>query len=167
VPIFARQNDDRCATHEKLRKRGAAMQRFVPGALVIGLLLSLAQTAVAQEDLQRRLTDLNKRVEELEVKQRAPVTEIHRESGGALLFLFGAFCALWAQNTNRSPWAWFFLGIFFHVITVLVLLAKNADDRRQARGEPPASAASVAVAIVCGLLILSGIGIIIYYLLAK
>ena len=48
---------------------------------------------------------------------------------GAVIFLFGAFCALWAQNTNRSAWLWFFLGIFFNVIAVLVLLFKNSNDK--------------------------------------
>ncbi len=42
--------------------------------------------------------------------------------------LFGAFCALWAQNTGRRPLLWFFLGVFFSVITVLVLLYKNSQD---------------------------------------
>lgn len=49
--------------------------------------------------------------------------------GGLALFLFGAFCALWAQNTGRNPWLWFFLGLFFSVISVLVLLYKNSSDR--------------------------------------
>lgn len=52
----------------------------------------------------------------------------HGEWGGPLLVLFGAFCALWAQNTGRSAWTWFFLGLFFSVITVLVLLSKNSRD---------------------------------------
>jgi hypothetical protein len=50
---------------------------------------------------------------------------------GLVLILFGVFCALWAQNTNRSPWLWFFLGLFFNVITVIFLLIKNADDLRK------------------------------------
>ena len=49
-------------------------------------------------------------------------------SSSMVLFLFGAFCALWAQNTSRNPWGWFFLGLFFSVITVIVLLIKSADD---------------------------------------
>ena len=49
---------------------------------------------------------------------------------GAVLWLFGAFCALWAQITGRNPWLWFFLGLFFSVITVLVLLSKNSNDKR-------------------------------------
>jgi hypothetical protein len=40
-------------------------------------------------------------------------------------FLFGIFCAYWAQITNRNPWLWFFLGFFFAPITGLVLLSEN------------------------------------------
>ncbi len=50
-----------------------------------------------------------------------------------MLFLFGAFCALWAQNTNRNAWLWFFIGLIFSVITVLVLLAKNSGDLKRRR----------------------------------
>lgn len=52
---------------------------------------------------------------------------------GAMVVLFGAFCALWAQNTGRNPWLWFFFGAIFHVIAVAVLLYKNAH-----RQEPTA-----------------------------
>lgn len=60
----------------------------------------------------------------------APASEtVHNSSDGAALFLFGAFCALWAQNTGRSAWLWFFLGLLFSVITVIFLLYKNSKDR--------------------------------------
>lgn len=49
---------------------------------------------------------------------------------GGVGFLFGAFCALWAQNTHRNPWLWFFVGLFFNVIAVLVLLYKNSQTAR-------------------------------------
>jgi len=52
------------------------------------------------------------------------------------------------------------------VITVLVLLAKNSDDRRQARGEPAAGGSLVAVAILVGLLVVVALGAIIFYLMA-
>ncbi|HET9767643.1 MAG TPA: hypothetical protein VFS60_12390 [Thermoanaerobaculia bacterium] len=55
--------------------------------------------------------------------------------GCGLSLLFGAFCALWAQNTRRSPILWFLLGAIFSVITVLVLLYKNSHDL--ARGNLP------------------------------
>ena len=48
--------------------------------------------------------------------------------GCGLGMLFAAFCALWAQNTRRSAWLWFFLGLLFSVITVIVLLYKNSQD---------------------------------------
>jgi len=52
-------------------------------------------------------------------------------SVGLVFYLFGIFCALWAQNTNRSPWLWFFMGWLFAPITGLVLLYKNSEDRKQ------------------------------------
>jgi succinate-acetate transporter protein len=71
----------------------------------------------------------------------------HKSSIGAVLFLYGVFCALWAQNTGRSAWLWFFLGLLFSVITVIVLLVKNADDRKRLRrggGESPTKTSSQA-----------------------
>jgi hypothetical protein len=47
-------------------------------------------------------------------------------SVGLVFFLFGIFCAHWAQNTGRSAWLWFFLGLFFAPFTGLFLLAKNS-----------------------------------------
>ncbi len=40
-------------------------------------------------------------------------------------FLFGIFCAYWAQMNGRSAWGWFFLGFFFAPITGIVLLSEN------------------------------------------
>lgn len=31
-------------------------------------------------------------------------------SQGYVGFLFGLFCAYWAQETDRNPWLWFFFG---------------------------------------------------------
>ncbi|MCC5654154.1 hypothetical protein LC609_31125 [Nostoc sp. XA013] len=56
-----------------------------------------------------------------------------RQVGSIAIFCVGAFCALWAQNTGRNAWLWFFLGVFFAPITVIVLLAKNSADRRSQR----------------------------------
>ncbi|MDQ3621131.1 MAG: hypothetical protein M3463_01375 [Verrucomicrobiota bacterium] len=50
-----------------------------------------------------------------------------------VLILFGAFCALWAQNTGRNAWLWFFLGVFFSFITVIVVLGKNSNDNFERR----------------------------------
>lgn len=45
---------------------------------------------------------------------------------GFVTFLFGIFCAYWAQTTRRNPWLWFFLGLLFAPITGLFLLHKNS-----------------------------------------
>jgi threonine/homoserine/homoserine lactone efflux protein len=47
-----------------------------------------------------------------------------------ILFIFGAFCAIWAQDTGHNAWLWFFMGVFFNVITVLVLLSLNSSERQ-------------------------------------
>ncbi|TMI62501.1 MAG: hypothetical protein E6H07_13865 [Bacteroidetes bacterium] len=52
---------------------------------------------------------------------------------GLVLFLFGCFCALWAQNRGNNPWVWFFLGLFFSVITVVFVLIQNAKDINENR----------------------------------
>jgi hypothetical protein len=81
-----------------------------------------AAVAAPQPDPNDRLDRLTSRVDQLE-------SRVDKTTGGVLAFLFGAFCALWAQNTKRSPWAWFLLGALFNVFTVLVRLVKNAQDQ--------------------------------------
>lgn len=86
-------------------------------SLMFPLQLSAQTDASRLDDLERRLT----RVE-------------HRSRGGqaagVAVFVCAAFCALWAQQTGRNAWLWFFLGLLFSVITLLVLLYKNANDRK-------------------------------------
>ena len=52
-------------------------------------------------------------------------------------FLFGIFCAYWAQTTQRNAWLWFFLGWFFAPITAIVLMYKNT--RETPTEKPPAA----------------------------
>jgi len=102
------------------------MKLHILNGLVVGMLLLvgvMSQRAAAQTEAQST-TNLEYRVSNLEHRTS------NAASGGAIAFLFGAFCALWAQNTGRSAWLWFFLGLLFSVITVLVLLHKNSNDRR-------------------------------------
>lgn len=47
---------------------------------------------------------------------------------GYVNFLFGLYCAQWAQNTNRSAWGWFFFGLFLAPIAGLVLVSKNNSE---------------------------------------
>ena len=89
--------------------------------LIIILAIGYLSPAVAQVPAYR-VDQLESRVSSLEQKI------LNLGDHGLVLFLFGGFCALWAQNTDRSAWLWFFLGLFFSVITVLVLLSKNSGD---------------------------------------
>ena len=54
-------------------------------------------------------------------------------SVGFVTFLFGIFCAYWAQTTNRNAWAWFFFGLFLAPVAGVVLLSKNSKDRRTSK----------------------------------
>jgi hypothetical protein len=53
-------------------------------------------------------------------------------SVGLVFYLFGIFCAYWAQTTGRSAWTWFFVGWFLAPIAGLVLLKKNAEGQASA-----------------------------------
>jgi cell division protein FtsW (lipid II flippase) len=69
-------------------------------------------------------TDLEQRVSTLELK-------IHHHDGAEVgVLVCAAFLALWAQNTGRNAWLWFFLGLFFSVIVIFVMLYKNSNDRK-------------------------------------
>jgi len=46
-------------------------------------------------------------------------------NAGFVMFLFGAFCALWAQNTRRSVGLWFLLGFVFTIFAILAILRIN------------------------------------------
>lgn len=116
-----------------------------PGMMIVTLVLA-ALPAAAQQPEEARLDSLSQRVANVESDAESAASDVRslendvRElkdyaaqdngyGGFILLVLVGVFCALWAQNTGRNPWLWFFLGVFFHWITLLVLLAKNARNR--------------------------------------
>src|SRR5689334_6388415 len=106
------------------------MQRLITTALVVTAVWTRClQKASAQDDMNRRLVELTNRVTQLEARPQTTTIDHEKEQAGLVLFLFGAFCALWAQNTNRNAWLWFFLGLLFNFITVLFLLSKNSEDR--------------------------------------
>jgi len=102
--------------------------------------------AIVENNLQAQLLD-STRIQQLEEQADSQWGEIERlrsrlddleddiedkASIGLVLFLFGVFCVLWAQNSGRNPRSWFFLGAIFNFITVLVLLSKNSQDKRLA-----------------------------------
>ena len=123
------------------------MAKRVP---VVGLLLlAFVGTAMAQPAADVRINEAQRianeaeqqagkterRVDELE--QRVNIAQHDARdaaAAGGAGFLFGAFCALWAQNTGRNAWLWFFLGLIFSVFTVLVLLYKNSTDLSKTAG---------------------------------
>ncbi len=103
-------------------------------ALIIGLAIAAPVRGLAQSDAAR-LVELERRVTQAE--QRAAQAEhraADRSVAGVSVFVCAAFCALWAQQTGRNAWLWFFLGLFFTVITLLVLLYKNSCDKRRRAG---------------------------------
>lgn len=104
---------------------GNFVKRFVL-LLLLGVWAVVPAFAQAQP---QRMDQLEQRVSTLERKVRQLGGE------GVLLVLFGAFCALWAQNTGRNAWLWFFLGVIFSFVTVFVLLWKNSADIDRRRAE--------------------------------
>ena len=86
--------------------------------------LTLPMQLLAQSDASR-LDELERRVLRVEHQLRG------NEAAGVAVFVCAAFCALWAQQTRRNAWLWFFLGLLFSVFTVLVLLNKNSKDKKQ------------------------------------
>lgn len=49
-----------------------------------------------------------------------------KELFGWIQFMYGNFCAYWAQETDRNPWLWFFGGAVFGPFVGLILLYKNS-----------------------------------------
>ena len=88
-------------------------------AAVTGPAAALQNRAPSDGELENRVSKLERKFEAFD-----------RKAPGAGLALFGiaSLCALRAQNTRRSGVLWFFLGLFFSGITLLVMLYKNSND---------------------------------------
>ena len=71
------------------------------------------------------------------LKRQLSVLESRKAPWVALATLFGAFCALWAQNTRRNALLWFLFGAVIGPIAALVVLFKNRNV--ESRPLPPAS----------------------------
>jgi len=102
--------------------------------LLLSILASIGFSYSAHAQTVQPSPNDGQRIAQLERK----VSNLESKAGqlGVVAWLFAAFCALWAQNTRRSAWLWFFLGLFFNVITVIVLLVKNSDDRSMRSAQP-------------------------------
>ena len=83
-----------------------------------------------REQLNASQQEVNSLREQVNASQQEASSLPEGISVSSVAFLFGSFCALWAQNTKRNPWFWFFAGLIFTVIATLVLLYKNSEDRQ-------------------------------------
>lgn len=111
------------------------MKKIIITILLTALAVPCSVQAQNDYSGQRTIRDLKSEVSTLELKVRYLEQEVRSvksklDDAAVVLFFFGVFCALWAQNTDRNPWLWFFLGLFFHVITAFFLLSKNAAEKR-------------------------------------
>jgi len=97
-----------------------AHTRILLALFVAVLVVTLVVPEVGAQTLEQRVQSLERQVDRL-------------ATTSLVLFLYGVFCALWAQRTDRRAWGWFFLGLFFGPITAIVLLAKNANDNNNAQ----------------------------------
>ena len=97
--------------------------RITLGLAVLFFSFILPLETFAQSD-DSRLDKLERKVSYLEYQVSS------NGAVGLAVFLCASFCALWAQQTGRNAWLWFFLGAFFNFITLLVLLHKNSNDKR-------------------------------------
>ncbi len=100
-----------------------------------------AETESRIEELESQVSALRSEVWELRTEiatLRSNVSSLENNFrnfdhgfSASILFLVGSFCALWAQNTRRNPWLWFFFGMLLSPISLLVLLTKNSADQRR------------------------------------
>ena len=95
--------------------------------LFILLILTLGQAAFAATASHAEPTLAN----QLERVERR-VDRLYSSLVGVGL-LAGAICALWAQNTGRNAWVWFFGAFIFSFFALLLMLHQNATDLRRRR----------------------------------
>ena len=94
-------------------------------AIVFGIACVSATTNVhAQDDSVARIVDLEQKLEKL----TSQLEDQDDSAYGAFAFLIGIVCALWAQNTKRNAWLWFFFGLFLAPFAGIVMLDKNYRD---------------------------------------
>ena len=84
------------------------------------------------QSLERAMRNISNKTDRLERRlgdMKHSVSQITGAGPGILLLFFCAvFCAVWAHNTGRNSWAWFFGGLFLAPIALLYLLASSAED---------------------------------------
>jgi len=88
--------------------------------------------------VERRLDKLEHKQQRLasdERRVKSRLNKIERDIGSAGfgLFVSGVLCALWAQYSRRSAWAWFFMGLIFAPVALIALLWKTSNDLHSGR----------------------------------
>jgi len=122
--------------------------RVALGVVALTLALALAPTlraadpvAPAKDGAHGAATGIDERVANLESQVATLKQSVQQAGNGVVLglFVFAVFCAVWAQNTNRSAVLWFVLGFLplINFFTAIVLLAKNSRDRKRLRQVVP------------------------------
>jgi len=111
-------------TLRRLRRLLLICVALMPVSVALPASHSPVVSSVQSQQSELTVRELDRRLREVE--SRFPV-----DTGtGAIAFLYGAVCALWATNTGRNPWLWFFLGLLLSVLAALVMLYKNGRDRQ-------------------------------------
>jgi hypothetical protein len=78
----------------------------------------------------REVSELRMQIARMEERLRkAELKSFDDKNVGIVLVAAAGLCALWAQNTGRSAWLWFFFGLILNPIAVIAMLYKNARDR--------------------------------------
>jgi hypothetical protein len=82
-----------------------------------------AETQAQIQHLQLELSALAKK--QADTSSEVSKLQNRITNNGLALLFFAFFCAWWAKSTGRSALLWFFLGIFFNIITAIVLVVKT------------------------------------------
>jgi hypothetical protein len=104
------------------------MSRISRAMIFLFLLMGSAVFSVSVSATQVRSDDGNLSGRVATLERRIGGIEEDVAGAGIVLIVIGAMCALWAQNTGRSSWLWFFIGLFGNVFALIAMLVKNGRD---------------------------------------
>jgi len=124
------------ALHLALRGRSVVVTLFLTLCLSFGVyaeevpgmdIFTAKPTITEVQKAAAQKADMELRSAENQAANRNILT------AAALMFLFGSFCAIWAQNTSRNSVLWFLAGFVFTVVPVLVILWLNPRHKKRGR----------------------------------
>jgi hypothetical protein len=109
-----------------------AMSKTIVVAVIVVMCFTNASMAQSDEETQRRLADVERR---LSTQERA-LEDLKEEGGIAfiVLFLFGLVLSMWAINRQRSGCGWFVLGLLPGVNIIAGLVALVVENKRRKSG---------------------------------